>query len=65
MGKRPGRTEQAITDTAQPVRPSPGGTMNTKHLLRWAVVAIGALALFAVACSSDDEADTSDGTMAA
>ena len=39
--------------------------MNTKHLLRWAVVAIGALALFAVACSSDDEADTSDGTMAA
>ena len=29
--------------------------MNTKHLLRWAVVAVGALALFAVACTSDDE----------
>ena len=33
--------------------------MNTKHLLRWAALAVGALALFAVACTSDD----SDGTL--
>ncbi len=39
--------------------------MNTKHLLRWAVVAIGALALFAVACNSDDDADAADDGMAA
>lgn len=36
--------------------------MNKKHLLRWAAVAIGALALFAVACTSDDEADAADAT---
>lgn len=38
--------------------------MNTKHLLRWALVAVGALALFAVACSSDDENAAADGDSA-
>ena len=32
--------------------------MNTKHLLRWVALAIGALALVAVACTSDDSEGT-------
>jgi len=39
--------------------------MNKKHLLRWAMLALGALALLSVACSSDDEAEAGDADMGA
>lgn len=38
--------------------------MSTKHLLRWAVLAVAAIGLLAIACSSDDDGDGDNGTAA-